>query len=105
LENGECFRADVLIKNYLADFVKSYSSLPRQSLDEINEIILRIDSYSPAEFDEIIKKFKIKSPISQNELSNSIPFNLMFQCQLGPEGKNVAFLRPETAQGRVRKNC
>jgi len=36
---------------------------------------------------------------SGNELSRPIEFNLMFQCDIGPEGKSVGYLRPETAQG------
>ena len=47
----------------------------------------------------IIDEYGIKSPLSQNALSEAMPFNLMFECELGPEGKNVGFLRPETAQG------
>ena len=42
---------------------------------------------------EIIQKFSIKSPVSKNSLSEPIPFNLMFQCQIGPESKQKAYLR------------
>ena len=48
-----------------------------------------------------MQDLKVKSPDTGNELSKPIPFNLMFQTQIGPSGENVArgYLRPETAQG------
>ena len=41
----------------------------------------------------------ILSPSSQSPLSAPFPFNLMFETQIGPTGKFVGYLRPETAQG------
>merc|ERR1711990_901567 len=46
-----------------------------------------------------LKKFNIKSPVTNNELSEPIEFNLMFQTNIGPTGLIKGFLRPETAQG------
>ena len=48
---------------------------------------------------KVISDFKIKSPLTGNAISDPIEFNLMFKCQIGPQGKVDAFLRPETAQG------
>ena len=42
---------------------------------------------------------KIKAPETNNELTQPEPFNLMFKTSIGPDGKLVGFLRPETAQG------
>ena len=97
LVNGECFRADALISGHFNDlFRKSITPADRAEMDQI---LLQMDSFTPRQLDEIIKKYKITSPVAKNDLSEPIPFNLMFQCQLGPEGKHVAYLRPETAQG------
>ena len=46
----------------------------------------------------LIQESKIKSP-DGNELTGPVPFNLMFSSMIGPTGKELAYLRPETAQG------
>lgn len=38
------------------------------------------------EMNNILKKFKIMSPLTNNELTEPIEFNLMFQTQIGPSG-------------------
>ena len=63
----------------------------------------------------VLKKFEIKSPLTNNPLTEPIgekssplfphkifslsEFNLMFQTHIGPSGAVRGFLRPETAQG------
>lgn len=48
----------------------------------------------------MLKKYNTKSPSNpENELTEPFPFNLMFKTTIGPEGTQVGFLRPETAQG------
>jgi glycyl-tRNA synthetase len=48
----------------------------------------------------MLKKYNVKSPSNpENELTPPFPFNLMFKTTIGPEGTNVGYLRPETAQG------
>jgi glycyl-tRNA synthetase (class II) len=47
----------------------------------------------------MLKKYNIKSPTTGNDLTQPFPFNLMFKTTIGPEGTNVGYLRPETAQG------
>ena len=48
---------------------------------------------------DTIRKFGFKSPITGNELTEPMAFNLMFPTQIGPTGDLKGFLRPETAQG------
>jgi glycyl-tRNA synthetase len=48
---------------------------------------------------ETIKELKIKAPDTGNELSEALPFNLMFETMIGPTGQLTGYLRPETAQG------
>ena len=45
-----------------------------------------------------MKKFEMKAPVSGNDLSEPIEFNLMFETHIGPSGAVKGFLRPETAQ-------
>lgn len=52
-----------------------------------------------AEMAAIMVKFNMKSPITGNDLTEPIEFNLMFGTQIGPTGLVKGFLRPETAQG------
>lgn len=47
----------------------------------------------------ILKKFEMRSPLTNNELTEPMEFNLMFATQIGPTGLVKGFLRPETAQG------
>lgn len=48
----------------------------------------------------MLKRYNVKSPSNpENELTPPFPFNLMFKTTIGPEGTNVGYLRPETAQG------
>ncbi len=37
---------------------------------------------------EIIQKYKMKSPITNNDLSEPVAFNLMFAISIGPTGQS-----------------
>ncbi|SCM04885.1 glycine--tRNA ligase, putative [Plasmodium chabaudi chabaudi] len=94
-----------------------------QTIQEIESILRKLDGMNESEIKNIINKYNIKSP-EKNDLSDPFPFNLMFQTKIGPKESNendmtenekkkvnnkkdsndmtksnVAFLRPETAQG------
>lgn len=56
-------------------------------------------SMKKEELSAAIKELNIKAPDTGNDLSEAIPFNLMFETQIGPTGNQRGFLRPETAQG------
>lgn len=58
-----------------------------------------VEEYSCPQLDECIKELGIKDPDTGNELSNAMPFNLMFGMPIGPTGHMHGYLRPETAQG------
>jgi len=34
----------------------------------------------------VLKKFSIKAPLTENELTEPVEFNLMFATQIGPTG-------------------
>nr|CAH7749236.1 unnamed protein product [Callosobruchus chinensis] len=77
-KTGECFRLDHLIKAHLEKIC---------------------DGMNKKEMDDVMKKFNMKSPLTGNDLTEPIEFNLMFGTQIGPSGLIKGFLRPETAQG------
>jgi glycyl-tRNA synthetase len=47
-----------------------------------------------------MKEHNIKNPETGGDLEDPVEFNLMFQTTIGPSGGNIAYLRPETAQGQ-----
>ncbi|MGH0160072.1 UNVERIFIED_CONTAM: hypothetical protein FKN15_040075 [Acipenser sinensis] len=59
----------------------------------------QLDNYSQQELAELFVKYNVKSPVTGNDVSPPISFNLMFQTCIGPGGNMPGYLRPETAQG------
>jgi len=51
------------------------------------------------QLNQTLKDLNIKAPDTGNELSEALPFNLMFETMIGPTGQLKGYLRPETAQG------
>ena len=62
-------------------------------------LVIKLDGMTKDEMAGVLKKYEIKSPLTNNELTEPIEFNLMFQTHIGPSGAVKGFLRPETAQG------
>jgi len=98
LKNGECFRLDHLIKAAL-EKICADKKCSAETKAECDDIVVRLDGMSKEEQAAVVNKFQIKSPITNNDLSEPIEFNLMFQTHIGPSGAVKGFLRPETAQG------
>ncbi|KIK64001.1 hypothetical protein GYMLUDRAFT_71455 [Collybiopsis luxurians FD-317 M1] len=70
------------------DVVKTYEST-----------LAQLDNFSGPELGELCRKFNIKNPDTDNEVSEPQEFNLMFASSIGPTGQHPGYLRPETAQG------
>jgi glycyl-tRNA synthetase len=49
------------------------------------------------ELNATIKELNIKAPETNNDLSEALPFNLMFETLIGPSGYLKGYMRPETA--------
>jgi glycyl-tRNA synthetase len=98
LKTGECFRLDHLIKAHL-EKLASDKKATQELKDECADICVKLDGMNKAEMAAILKKFNMKSPLTQNDLTEPIEFNLMFGTSIGPTGLIKGFLRPETAQG------
>ena len=91
----EVFRADKLIaeecKIRMAD--PKYTDHSREQLDRWER---EVDTYSAEEVDKVLAALGTKA---KHNLCFPFPFNLMFQTSIGPQGNQVGYLRPETAQG------
>lgn len=98
VKNGECFRLDHLIKNHL-EKISAVKDATQALKDECADIVIKLDGMTKDEMAAILQKFNMKSPITGNDLTEPIEFNLMFGTQIGPTGLVKGFLRPETAQG------
>lgn len=98
MKNGECFRLDHLIKAHL-EKVKADKKSTQEVRDKCDDIMVKLDNYGAEEMSAIMKEFNMKSPLTGNDLSEPMEFNLMFQTHIGPTGLIKGYLRPETAQG------
>ncbi|GAB6020011.1 hypothetical protein CHUAL_002761 [Chamberlinius hualienensis] len=98
LKNGECFRLDHLIKAHL-EKISLDKKTPTETKNECEDIVVKLDGMNKEEMNAIMRRFDMKSPITGNDLSEAIDFNLMFGISIGPTGLIKGFLRPETAQG------
>ncbi|RSH95146.1 Glycine--tRNA ligase 1, mitochondrial [Saitozyma podzolica] len=80
--------------------VKSVAvKLPDEEVKEFEYILAKIDDYTGPQLGEIMKKYKIVNPETNNDLTEPVEFNLMFESAIGPTGQIKGYLRPETAQG------
>lgn len=99
---GDCFRADKLLEDAIDDFLadKANADLTVEEKEEHLKVQRQADAYTADELDQKLKEYKVMSQTNKdNKLTFPFPFNLMFKTTIGPEGNQVGFLRPETAQG------
>lgn len=66
---------------------------------EYESLLAQIDNYTGPELGELIRKHKIVNPLTGNDFTEPVEFNLMFESNIGPTGQIKGYLRPETAQG------
>ncbi|CAH1998824.1 unnamed protein product [Acanthoscelides obtectus] len=97
-KTGECFRLDHLIKAHL-EKISADKKTAQEVKDDCQDIIIKLDGMNKNEMAAVMQKFNMKSPLTGNDLTEPIEFNLMFATQIGPSGLIKGFLRPETAQG------
>ncbi|KAJ3227478.1 Glycine--tRNA ligase 1, mitochondrial [Clydaea vesicula] len=117
LVTGDIFRADHLVKAVLNQRLEDDETLrkkpgapdskKKKKLEKLEDsvreeylnILETLDNYQGPELAKLIRHLNIKAPETQNELSEPVRFNLMFDTQIGPTGQLKGYLRPETAQG------
>ncbi|KAF7669289.1 hypothetical protein LDENG_00203290 [Lucifuga dentata] len=98
VKNGEYFRADHLLKVHLQKLM-SDKKCPAAKKAEMEDVITQMDNYTQQELTDLFVNYNVKSPMTGNDLTPPISFNLMFQTSIGPGGNMPGYLRPETAQG------
>jgi glycyl-tRNA synthetase len=97
-KTNTCYRADKLLAEVIENELDQPNITPKRQ-EELRAVLKAIDGYSGAELGAKIKELGIVAPETKNPLSDPYPFNLMFSTQIGPTGKQLGYLRPETAQG------
>ena len=97
-KTGECFRADHLLEAFIEKQL-SDKSVSEDIKSELRKLTPLIESMSKEELGATMTKYGVKAPVSGNDISEPMEFNLMFKSEIGPTGQYPAFLRPETAQG------
>jgi glycyl-tRNA synthetase len=107
VKTGECFRLDHLIKSHL-EKLSSEKTATAELKEECVDIVIKVrnhpnlnsklqkpyprfysvqlDGMTKAEMGAILRKFNMKSPLTNNDLTDPIEFNLMFATQIGPTG-------------------
>jgi glycyl-tRNA synthetase len=84
-KTGECFRADHLIEAHLEKLLQD-KKLSDNAKKEIDDYLRQVDNMKAAEMQQVIQKYNMKSPITNNDLTEPIAFNLMFPTSIGPTG-------------------
>jgi glycyl-tRNA synthetase len=93
-----CARADKLLEEHIENLLAADTEMSSEERKALEVQARKAEALGVDEMHEAFQKFGIKSP-SGNEWSKPFPFNLMFKTTIGPEGTQVGYLRPETAQG------
>jgi len=97
LKSGQCHRADKLIEEHIEKLVAKKKDMKQDEKDRLLKISYDAGAYGRDQLNQAIKDLAIKAPETGNDLSEALPFNLMFETQIGPTGTQRGFLRPETA--------
>ncbi|GAM27924.1 hypothetical protein SAMD00019534_111000 [Acytostelium subglobosum LB1] len=95
---GACYRADHLLEGHIEKLLVD-KTLSEEKIKEYKHILSRAGDAPQDELAEMLTKYAVKAPDNGNPISAPVPFNLMFQTQIGPTGQLQGYLRPETAQG------
>lgn len=100
LKNGQCYRADKILEEHIEKVLsKKGKKMKEEEVKHLESIRAQADSYSQEEMGQILKELKVKAPDTGNDISDPVPFNLMFSTQIGPSSSSKGYFRPETAQG------
>ena len=60
--------------------------ISQETKADMESIVRQVDNMNDKEMHEVITKYKLKSPITNNDLSEPVAFNLMFSTSIGPTG-------------------
>jgi len=90
---NEYHRADKLVEEKCEQLLATRAGDPKL-IDYVNNA----GSMTKDELQNVINELGLTS-LKNNPLSPVTTFNLMFKTEIGPTGKVIGYLRPETAQG------
>ena len=99
VKTGQCHRADKLIEENVQKMIAKKKNMKPEEREALEKVANDAENYSAEELDKCIAQYKMKAPDTGNDLTNAVPFNLMFGTDIGPTGHLKGYLRPETAQG------
>merc|ERR1711924_496419 len=97
MDESKFWRADKYLEDFFAKKIADPEATEAQK-KEYTKVAAQADAYSKDELWDVIKEYGIKAE-SGNDLTEPVPFNLMFPTPIGPGGYLQGYLRPETAQG------
>jgi glycyl-tRNA synthetase len=99
IKNGQCYRADKLLEEQVDKIIaKKGKKMKEEDIKALELIKSKADSFTQEELHQHMKDLKVKAPDTGNEISEPLPFNLMFSTQIGPQSSSKGYFRPETAQ-------
>ena len=58
----------------------------QEAKKEYQHVIAQLDNYGKQELTDLFKKYQVRSPTTNNEISDPMEFNLMFATAIGPAG-------------------
>ncbi|KAF1760177.1 hypothetical protein GCK72_008423 [Caenorhabditis remanei] len=85
VKTGECFRSDLLIKNSIEKLMND-KKVSAEVKKDGEDVLACLEGFDDKDMHEVITRFKFKSPITGNDLTEPIAFNLMFPTQIGLTG-------------------
>ena len=85
VKTGECYRADHLIEAHLEKLLTD-KKLAAEKKEDIELNLRLVDNMGAKEMNEVIVKYNMKAPVTNNDLTEPVAFNLMFPTSIGPTG-------------------
>lgn len=79
LKSGQCHRADKLIEEHIEKLIAKKKDMKQEDKDKLNRIANDAGAMGKDHLNAVIKELNIKSPETGNDLSEALPFNLMFE--------------------------
>lgn len=100
VKTGEGFRADKLLEEVIETKLEkeAANNISETQRQELLHIKMQAGNMSADKLHFHLQTLGARSPTTGNEVSEPIPFNLMFSTQIGPTGGLKGYMRPETAQ-------
>ncbi|MBI2106141.1 glycine--tRNA ligase [Candidatus Woesearchaeota archaeon] len=96
----EVFESSGHLKNFNDPLVECTKCKFRFRADQYveDETGKETEGLTTTQLDELIEKSKLKCPECGSQLGKTKLFNMMFELKVGATGKDIMYLRPETAQ-------